>query len=166
MYNSFFSSSVKYQLLAYPYHPLFIISPAGRFCWFMQNFWSIVLVFVSFLCAEDSGIGMCRSSVRMWVIWELANTVAVSPGPRLWFKNHIQTDIIIQLHLTHWALWMCHTHTLAHKHKHSHTDKLFIPLNRECPRLGSNKGVGFTSGIGWCRGGASTLVDLCTVYLH
>lgn len=107
-------SAVQNQLLAYQHHLPFITSGAGRRCWFMQNCWSVVLIFVSLLCAEDPGIGMCRSSVRMWVIWELANTAAVSTGPRLWFKNHIQTDIIIQLHLTHWGLWIYHTHTHSH----------------------------------------------------
>jgi len=37
---------------------------------------------------------------------------------------------------------------VSHKtHTHTHTDPLFIPLNREWPRLGSNKEGGFTSGI-------------------
>lgn len=57
----------------------------------------------------------------------------------------------------------CLSHTLTVTHKHSHKDSLFIPLKREWPRLSSNKGAGFTSGI---RGGESALVDLRTVYLH
>lgn len=47
------------------------------------DFWSSELIFVSVLCAENPGTGMCRSGVRMWVIWELANTVEVSAGTRL-----------------------------------------------------------------------------------
>lgn len=113
---------------------------ARGYCWFMQNCGSVVVIFVSLLCAEVPGIGMCRCSVRMWVIWELANTVSVSKGLRLRFKNHIQTDIIIWLHLALWGPRMCHILT------HTQTDPLFIPLNREWPRLSSNKGVGFTSG--------------------
>lgn len=50
----------------------------GDFC-----SWSSKLIFVSLLCAENPGTGMCRSGVRMWVIWELANTVEVSTGLRL-----------------------------------------------------------------------------------
>lgn len=49
---------------------------------------------------------------------------------------------------------------------HTHTHMLLIPLNSEWPRLGSNKRVGFTSGTRAEGGGQSTLVDLCTVYLH
>lgn len=120
------------------------------YCWFKQSCWSGVLIFVSLLCAEHPGIGMCRPGVRMWVIWELANTVVVSTGLGLWFKNHIQTDIIVQLHLTHQGPRTCLSHTLTVTHKHSHKDSLFIPLKREWPRLSSNKGAGFTSGI---RGG-------------
>ena len=77
----------------------------------------VVLVFVSLPCAEDPGIGMCGSSVRMWVIWELANTAVVSTGPRLWFKNRIQTDIIIQLHLAHWGPGICNTQTQTLTHR-------------------------------------------------
>lgn len=134
------------------------------YCWFKQSCWSGMLIFVILLCAEHPGIGMCRPGVRMWVIWELANTVVVSTGPGLWFKNHIQTDIIVQLHLTHQGPRTCLSHTLTVTHKHSHKDSLFIPLKREWPRLSSNKGAGFTSGIRG--GGESTLVDLRTVYLH
>lgn len=52
------------------------------------------------------------------------------------------------------------------KASHTHTHTLLNPLNSEWPRLGSNKRVGFTSGTRAEGGGQSTLVDLCTVYLH
>lgn len=83
----------------------------GMYCWFKQNCWSVMQIFVSLLCTELPGIGMCRPSVRMWVIWELANTAVVSTGLRLWFKNHIQTDIIVRFHLTYGGPRMRHTHS-------------------------------------------------------
>jgi len=72
-------------------------------------------MFVSLLSAGLPGVGMCRPSVRMWVIWELANTAVVSTGPGLGFKNRTQTDIIVRLHLTYRGLWMRLPQTLAQR---------------------------------------------------
>lgn len=99
-----------------------------------------VLVFVSLLSLRILGSVCVGPAVWGCGLSGNRQTQRRSPQtPRLWFKNHIQTDIIIRLYLTHWRLWTCLSLT--------HTDPLFISLNRHWPRLGSNKGVGFTSGI-------------------
>lgn len=95
----------------------------------------------------------------MRVICKLVNTSVLSTAPRIRFKNHTQTDMIKQ---TLSYSFISHTESRGY-FTNTHSDPLFIPLSREWPRLGSNKGVGFTSGI---RGARSPLVDLCTVYLH
>lgn len=110
---------------------------------------SKLLMFIGFPRTEDAGIG-----VRMWLIWELANT-ADSDSRRA----HKQTLS---------CGFSSHTlRTVNVKHACRRTQILLISLQekkrkKEWPRLGGNKGGGFASRIGW----GSTLVDLCTVCLH
>lgn len=54
------------------------------------------------------------------------------------------------------------TVNVTHTHTYTQAEILLISFKREWPRLDGNKGGGFTSRMGW----GSTLVDLCTVYLH
>lgn len=66
------------------------------------------------------GLVMRRPSVKMWVIWELANTVVVSTGPcasdsRTTYKQRLSYSFI----------W--HMEVRDASHKHSHKDSLFQP---------------------------------------
>lgn len=98
-----------------------VISEGGALSWCLtsagqRGFWDCI----------------CKSTVRMWFIWELANTAV---GPQ---QPDSAAPSIFWINLTLRGQWMHHTHT----------DTLLIPLNSEWPRLGSNKRVGFTSGVG------------------
>lgn len=129
------------ELWDFQHRPPFILSAVKCACcvdlsWAVGQ-WCTDLTVCSAL--SFLGLVMRRPSVKMWVIWELANTVVVSTGP--WASDSRTT---YKQTLSYSFIW--HMEGSDASHKHSHKDSLFSPLNTEWPRLGSNKEVGFTAG--------------------
>lgn len=74
------------------------------------------MMFVGLLCTEDAGIGVCASSMRTWVIWELVNTAGRDSDSRATYKQTLSRSFISQ---TEDSEYVTHTHTHIHFSSHS-----------------------------------------------